>query len=92
LCYALVIAVEDVRDNHFVQRSGSVIYLPNLQIAHYLRQISCRNLIEFWIIGDVYGQEFAKVFIEQAEKAGIDVFSVSFDLTTSNMQEMLSAS
>lgn len=31
-------------------------------------------------VGDVYGQEFAKVFIEQAEKAGIDVFSVSFDL------------
>jgi hypothetical protein len=31
-------------------------------------------------VGDLYGQEFAKVFIEQAEKAGIDVFSVSFDL------------
>lgn len=35
-------------------------------------------------VGDVYGREFAKVFVEQAEKAGIDVVSVSFDLGASS--------
>ena len=35
-------------------------------------------------VGDVYGREFAKVFIEEAEKADIDVFSVSFDLGNEN--------
>jgi hypothetical protein len=54
LCYVLVIAVEVVHDNRFVQQPGSVIYLPNLQIAHCLRQISCRNLIEFWIAWQVW--------------------------------------
>jgi hypothetical protein len=39
----LVIAVEDVRDNRFMQRSEPVIYLPNLHIAHYLRQIMLKR-------------------------------------------------
>jgi ABC-type branched-subunit amino acid transport system substrate-binding protein len=31
-------------------------------------------------VSDAYGLEFARVFIQEAEKAKIDVFSVSFDL------------
>jgi hypothetical protein len=50
----LVIAVEDVCDNRFVQQSRSVIYLPNLQTAHCLHGISCQNLIEFWIAWQVW--------------------------------------
>jgi hypothetical protein len=33
---------------------GSVIYVPNLQIAHCLRQISCWNLIDLWIAWQVW--------------------------------------
>jgi len=49
--------------------------------VEYFKFLGATHVASFHV-GDVYGREFAEVFIKEAKEADIDVFSVSFDLGT----------